>query len=164
MFVQKFEVVIRILGGLLSSYTMDKDPKLLELAEDLGRRLLKAFDSPTGMPYKEINLKTGEVKNKISNPAEIGTLMIEFGTLSKLTGNDIFYQKAKKAFLELDKRKSKIGLVGTTIDVETGEWIDKSSHISGMIDSYYEYIYKSWLLFKDEDLQKDVGRKHKCRK
>jgi mannosidase alpha-like ER degradation enhancer 2 len=49
------------------------------------------------------------------------------------------------------KRRSAIGLVGTWIDVETGEWKDTDSHISGAIDSYYEYLLKCWLLFDDQD-------------
>ncbi|MEX2117517.1 MAG: glycoside hydrolase family 47 protein, partial [Bacteroidota bacterium] len=133
MEVQAFEITIRLLGGLLSSYELDGDKKFLALATDLGNRLLPVFDSPTGMPYRYVNLLTGKVRSseKRSNPAEIGTLLIEFGTLSKHTGNPIYFGKAKKALVELFKRRSDIGLVGTWIDVETGEWINESSHISG---------------------------------
>jgi hypothetical protein len=45
-------------------------------------------------------------------------------------------------------------LVGSTINVETGQWIDTTSHISGGIDSYYEYLLKSWLLFEDKDCKR----------
>lgn len=31
--------------------------QLLDLAEELGRRFLPAFDTPTGIPYAWINLK-----------------------------------------------------------------------------------------------------------
>ncbi len=154
MRIQNFEVVIRLLGGLLSAYQMDGDPKFLELAKDLGDRLLPVFDSPTGMPYGYINLKTGKTDKNISNPAEIGTLLIEFGQLSRLTGNQVYYDKAKKALVELFKRKSAIGLVGSTINIETGEWVNKKSHISGGIDSYYEYLLKGYLLFGDKELKK----------
>ena len=149
--VQNFEITIRLLGGLLADYQLDGDERFLKLAEDLGKRLLPVFDSPTGMPYVRVNLKTGETTGEINNPAEIGTLLIEFGTLSKLTGNPVYYDKAKRALTELHKRRSAIGLVGTTINVETGEWIDKHCHLSGMIDSYYEYLLKSWLLFGDKE-------------
>src|SRR5213078_2573774 len=63
----------------------------------------------------------------------------------------LFYQKAKRALVETYKRRSPIGLVGSSINVETGAWIDSDSHISGGIDSYYEYLYKAWLLFGDKD-------------
>jgi mannosidase alpha-like ER degradation enhancer 2 len=105
------------------------------------------------MPYVYVNLKTGKARGIESNPAEIGTLLLEFGTLSKLTGKPIFYDKAKRAVTELYSRRSKIGLVGSTINVETGKWIDTTSHIGGGIDSYYEYLLKSWLLFGDKDCE-----------
>jgi mannosidase alpha-like ER degradation enhancer 2 len=149
--VQNFEVTIRLLGGLLSSYQLTGDKRLLALAEDLGNRLLPVFESPTGLPYRYVNLRTGKVRDAKTNPAEAGTLLIEFGTLSKLTGRPIFYEKAKRALVEIYKRRSAIGLVGTWIDVETGEWKDTDSHISGAIDSYYEYLLKCWLLFDDQD-------------
>lgn len=152
--VKNFEVTIRLLGGLLSSYQLTGDKRLLDLAENLGNRLLPVFNSPTGMPYRYVNLKTGKTRGAESNPAEIGTLLIEFGTLSKLTGKALYYDKAKRALTELYGRRSKIGLVGSTINVETGQWIDTTSHISGGIDSYYEYLLKSWLLFGDKDCER----------
>lgn len=151
IYVQNFEITIRLLGGLLSSYQLTGDELLLKLAEDLGTRLLPAFESPTGMPYRFVNLKTGKVRDADSNPAETGTLLLEFGTLSKLTKKPIFYDKAKRALVETYKRRSSIGLVGDKINVETGEWKSIDSHISGAIDSYYEYLLKSWLLFDDQE-------------
>ncbi len=152
--VKNFEVTIRLLGGLLSSYQLTGDKRLLALADDLGNRLLPAFNSPTGMPYMFVNLKTGKTRGAESNPAEVGTLLIEFGTLSKLTGKPIYYDKAKRALVELYNRRSKIGLVGSVINVETGEWKDPISHISGGIDSYYEYLLKASILFDDKDCQR----------
>jgi len=87
----------------------------------------------------------------MTNPAETGTLLLEFGTLSKLTGNSVFYEKAKRALVETFKRRSPLGLVGEGINVETGAWTNTDSHISGGIDSYYEYLWKCWLLFGDKD-------------
>lgn len=151
IFVQNFEITIRHLGGLLSAYQLTNDRRLLRLAEDLGKRLLPAFDSPTGIPYRFVNLRTGKVRGEVTNPAESGTLLIEFGALSKLTRKRVFYDKAKRALVETYKRRSSIGLVGSRINVETGEWVGKTSHISGGIDSYYEYLLKCWFLFRDED-------------
>jgi ER degradation enhancer, mannosidase alpha-like 2 len=152
--VQNFEITIRLLGGLLTNYQLTNDKRFLTLAEDLGNRLLPVFNSPTGMPYRYVNLKTGKTSKPISNPAETGTLLIEFGTLSKFTGKPIFYDKAKRALVETFNRRSKIGLVGEWINVETGEWTNTDSHISGAIDSYYEYLLKCWLLFGDRDCKR----------
>ena len=149
--VKNFEITIRLLGGLLSGYQLSGDERLLAKAEDLGQRLLPVFDSPTGLPYVEINLRTGKTRNPKTNPAETGTLLLEFGTLSRLTGKPVYYTQAKRALVETFKRRSKLGLVGSVIDVETGQWLDTDSHISGGIDSYYEYLWKCWRLFGDAD-------------
>jgi mannosidase alpha-like ER degradation enhancer 2 len=151
--VQNFEVTIRLLGGLLSSYQMTGDERLLRLADDLGTRLLPVFNSPTGMPYRFVNLKSGKTSGSKSNPAEIGTLILEFGTLAKLTHKPIYYGKAKNALLQLYNRRSKIGLVGEEIDVETGAWTNRASHVGGAIDSYYEYLLKCARLFEDRDCE-----------
>ncbi|MEK7667391.1 MAG: glycoside hydrolase family 47 protein [Gemmatimonadota bacterium] len=152
--VQVFEVTIRLLGGLVTAYQMDGDPRFLALARDVADRMLPAFRSRTGMPYRFVNLRTGAVSGPVSNPAEIGTLMLEFGTLSKLTGDPRYYDAAKRAVVALFGRRSPIGLVGSTINVETGAWEDRTSHITGGIDSYYEYLLKSWLLFGDTTFQR----------
>jgi hypothetical protein len=149
--VKHFEIVIRLLGGLLSSYQLSGDERLLKLAEDLGTRLLPAFDSPTGLPYVYVNLRTGKAHGNDSNPAESGTLLLEYGTLSKLTGNPVFYDKAKRALVATYERRSKIGLVGERFDVESGKWTQTRSHVGARIDSYYEYLWKCWKLFGDRD-------------
>ncbi len=154
VFVKNFEITIRLLGGLLSSYQFTGDQGLLRLADDLGRRLLPAFDSPTGMPYMFVNLKTGAVKEPNTNPAEIGTLLLEFGTLGKLTGKPVYYDKARRALVALHQRRSAIGLVGEGINCETGAWTNPDSHISGAIDSSYEYLLKASVLFGDAELRR----------
>ncbi len=104
--VQVFEITIRMLGGLISAYQIDGDPRFLELATDLADRLLPAFGSPTGMPYWGVNLRTGETSGPVTNPAEIGTLTLEFGTLSKLTGDPVYYDAVKDAVMALFERRS----------------------------------------------------------
>jgi len=151
IYVKTFEITIRHLGGLLSAYQLTGDKKLLALADDLGTRLLPAFDSPSGLPYVDVNLRTGKTRGTDSGPAESGTLLLEFGTLAKLTGKPIYYDKAKRALVETYKRRSKLGLVGATFDVTSGKWTSPDSSVAGGIDSYYEYLYKCWRLFGDAD-------------
>jgi mannosidase alpha-like ER degradation enhancer 2 len=150
--VQLFEVNIRILGGLLTAYEMTGEKRFLTLSDDLGRRLMPAFKSKTGMPYRYVNLRTGAVRDGVNNPAEIGTLILEFGTLTRHTGNKTYFDAAKRALVEVYKRRHPVtGLVGTTIDVETGEWANTSSGVGAMIDSYYEYLLKCERLFADAE-------------
>ena len=151
VYVKNFEFTIRLLGGLLSSYQLTEDRRLLSLAEDLGKRLLPAFKSPTGMPYVDVNLRTGAVRGNVSNPGEIGTLLVEFGSLTMLTQNAAYYNTVKYAMLKVFELRAKTGLVGDGIDVTTGEWTKTESHLSACIDSYYEYMVKCALLFSDVD-------------
>ncbi len=151
MYVKNFEITIRMLGGLLSSYQLTGDRRLLTLATDLGNRLLPVFRSPSGLPYVDVNLKTGAVRGSNTNPGEAGTLLVEFGTLSTETGDPKYFKAAKNAFLQTYARRSAIGLVGEGFDSETGRWTRTDSHLSACIDSYYEYQIKGWLLFGDQD-------------
>jgi mannosidase alpha-like ER degradation enhancer 2 len=89
----------------------------------------------------------------VNNPAEVGTLLLELGTLSRLTGDPRYGDAAMRAVRAVFERRSPIGLVGTTIHADTGEWLDRSSHVGGRIDSWYEYLLKGWLLFGDEELR-----------
>ena len=65
---------------------------LLQLAEDVARRLLVAFDTTTGMPYGTVNLRHGVPvgETSITCTAGVGTFILEFGTLSRLTGDPLF--------------------------------------------------------------------------
>jgi hypothetical protein len=49
-YVPFFETTIRYLGGLLSAYAMSGNPVLLARADDLGRALLPAFNTTSGLP------------------------------------------------------------------------------------------------------------------
>jgi mannosidase alpha-like ER degradation enhancer 2 len=152
IYVKNFEITIRCLGGLESAYEISGDKRLLALAQDLGDRLLPAFRSPTGIPYPFVNLKTGKVKGVETDPAS-SALLPEFGTLSRLTGKPVYYDAAKRAMLAVWKRRSSVGLLGGTINVETGKWTDTTATVGSGTDSFYEYALKCWLLFGDKDMQ-----------
>ncbi|CAA0806636.1 Probable alpha-mannosidase I MNS4 [Striga hermonthica] len=162
--VSVFETTIRILGGLLSAHLIASDYKtgmsvpsydgeLLHLAEDLARRMLPAFDTPTGIPFGSVNLMHGvdENESKITSTAGGGTLTLEFGVLSRLTNDPIFEQVTKNAVRGLWARRSRINLVGAHVDVFSGEWTQKDAGIGTSIDSFYEYLLKAYLLFGDEE-------------
>ncbi len=155
IYVKTFEFNIRILGGLLSIYEFSGNPDLLDKAEDFGKRLMPAFNSASGLPHYWVNLKTGQVKGDTVNVAEAGTYLIEMGVLSYYTQNPTYYQVVKKAVRHIYECRSPLGLYSENINVETGKISDSISHIGACIDSYYEYIWKAWLLFGDPEL-KDI--------
>ncbi|XP_020289329.1 ER degradation-enhancing alpha-mannosidase-like protein 2 [Pseudomyrmex gracilis] len=161
--VSVFETNIRVIGGLLSAHLLSRkagvklepgwpcNGPLLRLAEDMAKRLLAAFDTPTGMPYGTVNLKYGvpDGETSITCTAGIGTFLLEFGTLSRLTGDPLYEEVAMNAVKALHYYKSNIGLVGNHIDVLTGHWTAQDSGIGAGIDSYFEYLAKGTLLFQD---------------
>lgn len=97
LFVKTFEVNIRILGGLLAMYEYTGDQKVLDKTEEFGQKMLKAFDSPTGMPYYWFNLKTGEPKGSDINIAEAASYMLEMGILSYYTKNPIYLSNCQES-------------------------------------------------------------------
>jgi mannosidase alpha-like ER degradation enhancer 3 len=177
--VSVFETNIRMLGGLLSAHVLAKsvqDPQdksirylnetirkqmswynseLLDLAEDLGRRLLPAFDTKTGIPHSRVNLKYGLEPDHLRKAYETctacaGSLILEFATLSRLTGNEIYEEKARGALDALWRHRHRsTDLVGTVINVNTGDWVRRESGVGAGSDSYYEYLMKAYILLGD---------------
>jgi hypothetical protein len=94
--------------------------------------------------------------------AGAGTLVLEFTTLSRLTGNPSFEQAAKRAFDAIWQRRSQIGLVGAGVDAETGRWGGANTGIGAGIDSFFEYAFKSYVLLaghEDESYYFNVWEK-----
>jgi hypothetical protein len=59
--VNLFETTIRVLGGLLSAFHLSgNDPLYRDKAVQLAERLLPAFQSPSGVPFSDVNLGTGK--------------------------------------------------------------------------------------------------------
>lgn len=83
--------------------------------------------------------------------AAAGTLILEFGTLSRLTGIPKYEKAAKNAIRAIWTRRSKDrGLVGNTIDVRTGSWLSRTASTGAGVDSFYEYLWKAYLAFEEE--------------
>lgn len=56
------------------------------------------------------------------------------GALSRLTGDPRFESAALRALRQLWRMRSSLDLLGTTLDVVTGEWLEHSSSIgAGML-------------------------------
>ncbi|XP_012227462.1 ER degradation-enhancing alpha-mannosidase-like protein 3 isoform X2 [Linepithema humile] len=174
--VSLFETNIRMLGGLLSGHILaeylqqraDIMPwyrgELLDLAKDLGYRFLPAFNTTTGIPYGRINLKHGmkgvpmEVSRETCT-ACAGSMILEMAALSRLTGEPIFEEKAQKAMDVLWRMRHRgTDLMGSVLNVNSGDWVRRDSGVGAGIDSYYEYCLKAYILLGDE---KYLGRFNK---
>ncbi len=51
IYASTFETNIRVVGGLLAAYDLDKDKMLLDKAKEMADRLYPAFNTPSGYPY-----------------------------------------------------------------------------------------------------------------
>ncbi|GAB0106175.1 hypothetical protein JMUB6875_51580 [Nocardia sp. JMUB6875] len=147
-----FESIIRLVGGLLAGYLATGNNTLLVRTVDLADRLLPAFASPTGMPYSTVNLRTGAVSGNTPALAEIGTNILEFGTLTRLTGDRKYLDAAKTAQRAVLARRSELDLMGTRLNVDTGVWVDTTDRAPNQpSDSFYEYLWGGWVLFGDHE-------------
>lgn len=164
--VQVFEATIRVLGGLLSAHLIctepafamappDYDNELLSLAHDLATRLLPAFDaSSTGLPHPRVTLSRGVPRNWRTDtcPAGAGSLLLEFGILSALVDDPVFFGVADRAARAVwSRRDNTTWLLGSALDVVTGAWVDRMSGVGAGSDSFFEYMLKAYVLFGDED-------------
>ena len=128
--------------------------ELLDMSLDLGNRMLPAFRTKSGLPSHLVNLKYGIPKSnkkeaKETCVAAAGTLLLEFGILSRLTGVSTFESAAKRAVSTIWEKRSKVNLLGITLNVETGNWKQTHSSIGAGVDSFYEYLLKTYILFGD---------------
>jgi Glycosyl hydrolase family 47 len=151
--VHVFEWIIRVVGGLLAGYLSTGDKDLLALTKESADAILPAFtQSPTGMPYQYVNFATGALSGNTPPMAEIGTNILEFGVLSQVTGDPAYYQAAKKAYRAAVERRSSLDLLGTYLNVETGQWADSTDQAPNPpVDSFYEYLWGGWAMFGDKD-------------
>ncbi|XP_018418050.1 PREDICTED: ER degradation-enhancing alpha-mannosidase-like protein 1 [Nanorana parkeri] len=167
--VQVFEATIRIMGSLLSAHIILTDSKqpfgnmtvsgydneLLHMAHDLAVRLLPAFENTkTGMPYPRVNLQKGVPPGSLNETctAGAGSLLVEFGILSRLLGDSTFEWVARRAVQSLwSLRSNSTGLLGNVVDIQTGEWVGKQSGLGAGLDSFFEYLLKSYILFGEEE-------------
>ncbi|CAB3987590.1 Mannosyl-oligosaccharide 1,2-alpha-mannosidase IB [Paramuricea clavata] len=151
MTVSVFEICIRFLGGLLTSYALTEDEVFKIKAKEVGDRLLPAFNTPTGIPYGLVNLASGSGHNwgwasgGSSILAEFGTLHLEFVYLSHITKDPIYAEKVKKVRDVVDRMNKPQGLYPNYINPRSGAWGQSHVSLGALGDSFYEYLIKSWI-------------------
>ncbi|XP_015925664.1 endoplasmic reticulum mannosyl-oligosaccharide 1,2-alpha-mannosidase isoform X2 [Parasteatoda tepidariorum] len=148
--VNFFETTIRVMGGLLSAFHLSEESIFLEKAVDIADRLMPAFKSSSGVPYSDVNLKTGHshppVWGQDSTVSEISTIQLEFRDISHLTGDPKYETAAFKVSEHLHKLPKKDGLVPMFINAESGHFRTTSTiTVGARADSYYEYLLKQWI-------------------
>ncbi|XP_064649601.1 endoplasmic reticulum mannosyl-oligosaccharide 1,2-alpha-mannosidase-like [Lineus longissimus] len=159
--VNLFEITIRVLGGLLSTYHLTGDKLFLEKATDLGNRLLPCFNKRSGVPFSDINLATGMAHaprwGPDSSTSEVTTIQMEFKDLSHATGNKIYKEAVESVTNHVHMLPKQTGLVPIFINAQSGQFRSGSTITLGARgDSYYEYLLKQWIQTgKKEDMLRD---------
>jgi len=145
----------------------------------LGSRLLPAFDTATGIPNPRVRLDGGAVHTSDSTDTTIASatsLILEFGTLSQLTGNDTYIRLAREATESVWKMRNNItgrvpltlgprlrctdlivrrtfcgtrikGLFPIGVDASNYEITNPMAGIGAGMDSFMEYLLKSYIMF-----------------
>lgn len=148
-----FEYTIRYLGGLLGAYEISerKFPILLEKATEVGEMLYGAFDTPNRMPITRWEWKKtaeGQRMKASENTlvAELGSLSLEFTTLSRLSKDNKYFDAIQRITDELQKAQNKTKLPGmwpVLVDASTPSFSgDNTFTLGAMSDSVYEYLPK----------------------
>ena len=94
-------------------------------------------------------MEKGEVSGTCA--AGAGTLLLEFGVLSRLSDNPVYEQVAKRALMAVWNRRSALGIVGNGIDSTSGKWLESITGVGAGIDSFYEYLLKCDIFFGQDD-------------
>ncbi|KXN80800.1 Endoplasmic reticulum mannosyl-oligosaccharide 1,2-alpha-mannosidase [Leucoagaricus sp. SymC.cos] len=152
-FAPFFETVIRYLGGLLSAYALSGEPILLKQADDLGMKLLPAFDgTKSGLPAYSVQTQTGKTGFGSSGPmilfAEATSCQLEYKYLAKLTGRKEYYETVERVMDIIYDAKPKNGLFADKW-TSGGKQFSERYTVGGAADSGYEYFLKQWLQMGD---------------
>lgn len=161
--VNLFETTIRILGGLLSVYNLTGDQVFLDKASELGDRLMPAFNTPSKIPYSDVNIGLGTAHpprwTSDSTVAEVTSIQLEFRELSRLTKNDKYQAAVDDVMKQIHRLEGKKdGLVPMFINTNSGKFSHLGVYTLGArADSYYEYLLKQWIQGgrKEADLLED---------
>ncbi|GAB0177565.1 mannosyl-oligosaccharide 1,2-alpha-mannosidase IB [Grus japonensis] len=153
----------RLWGDLIAAFQYLKGPTgkmVFKIkAVQLAGKLLPAFNTPTGIPWAMVNLKSGVGRNwgwasaGSSILAEFGTLHMEFVHLSYLTGDPVYYNKVMHIRKLLQKMDRPNGLYPNYLNPRTGRWGQHHTSVGGLGDSFYEYLLKAWLMSDKMDTE-----------
>jgi mannosyl-oligosaccharide alpha-1,2-mannosidase len=124
---------------------------LLSQSRKLADVLKYAFETPTGIPANNLNIEARTTDGETSSGlAVIGSLVLEWTHLSDLLGDPQYAKLAQKgeSFLlnpQPASREPFPGLVGSSISLLNGSFLDSYVTWSGGDDSFYEYLIKMYV-------------------
>lgn len=133
------DVVHKLLGGLLSTYSLTYKDMFKNKAEDIGNRLIKAVGEAI-FPPASVSLKefTGSSFELIT-AEDATTCQLELRYLSRLT-NEPSYEKFGMRIYSIFSEHTSRGLIGNTIKDQ--------NRLTGDVVyiGFYDYELKTWML------------------
>lgn len=146
-----FELVIRVIGGLMSAYQLSGRESLLNIASNFASQLLVAFDTPTHLPMPNIDMVSGRPSTWGWAPrstflAHVGSLSPELMTLAQHSKSFQFRNTSDRILNFFFTHNSFNGLWPTRIDFSTGLFADLDLSFDAYCDSFYEYLLKLYIL------------------
>ncbi|UZJ57537.1 hypothetical protein CBS101457_006857 [Exobasidium rhododendri] len=149
--VSIFELTIRYLGGLISAFQLGgekaEEKFLIDQAASLANRLSWGWVGKNRIPYNSVNINDGVTyraqSSNAANLAEAGTLVMEWGTLSDLTGNKTYRRLAEGSMSAIFESEPIFpGLWAQEIwadrEIAKGDYLTWG----GASDSFFEYLIK----------------------
>eukprot|EP01051_Picozoa_sp_SAG22_P015115 SAG22_NODE_1931_length_3292_cov_4.886940_3_plen_84_part_00 len=73
-------------------------------------------------------------ESHVTSTAAAGTFALEFGALSALTANPVYKEAALGAMEALWAHRSRLGLLGSHIHIDSGRWVVKDAGIGANAD------------------------------
>lgn len=164
--VDGFDAIMRYVAGLLAAHDLIHSnlvpngtyneahvKTLLPQALNIAKIIRVQFDTPTGLPAGNVNLTsqtpsssawTSPFDNKTYytvTTAPVGTIILEYRRLTDLSGDPLWRSLADRAesYLVNPFPEPKYpGLVGSTVDVNTGNFLTRDYCWCAGIDSFFE--------------------------
>lgn len=147
-----FELTIRILAGLLSTYHLSGREKIKDQATKMGDILLHCYDTESKIvPYSDIDLSTNHAHPPTWNPhsslSEVASIQLEFRYLSQITKNPIYEDTTFETNILLHNLTSTrtLKLLPMYINPRTSRLEESIITLGARADSYYEYLLKQYM-------------------
>lgn len=181
-----FETTIRTMGGLLSAHALCQEhpsnvvevtspahhlcspgdaEMFLSAAQELSHQLHPAFDTPTGVPKRDVDFYSGkafvdEDNNGASSLAEATTVQLEFKYLSWATQDASLWKLAErpmKVVRQATQGGAQDGLLPIFLSPDSGQFYLAPIRLGSRGDSYYEYLIKQYVQTnRSEEVYRDM--------
>ena len=124
--ISVFETTIRVLGGLLATHALSQKQVFLDRAVEMADHLLPAFGTKSGIPFSDVNLRTGAAHapagSRDASTSEATTLQLEFAWVAARTGRPELAAPAERVNAVVAALPKEDGLVPYYVNVDSARF------------------------------------------